>query len=73
MKKIILVLVFMIVPCLALAAGGKLVSTAEQTEKPVSTEQRALFAGGCFWSLEKAFEEVGGVVAAVPVYAGGTT
>jgi peptide-methionine (S)-S-oxide reductase len=32
----------------------------------------AIFAGGCFWSMEKAFEHVPGVVEAVSGYAGGT-
>ena len=32
----------------------------------------AMFAGGCFWSMEKAFEHVPGVVEAVSGYAGGT-
>lgn len=36
---------------------------------PVKT---AVFAGGCFWSIEKAFEATPGVVSAVSGYAGGT-
>jgi peptide-methionine (S)-S-oxide reductase len=32
----------------------------------------AVFAGGCFWSMEKAFEHQPGVVAAVSGYSGGT-
>jgi peptide-methionine (S)-S-oxide reductase len=32
----------------------------------------ALFAGGCFWSMEKAFEDVPGVQAATAGYSGGT-
>jgi peptide-methionine (S)-S-oxide reductase len=32
----------------------------------------ALFAGGCFWSMEKAFQTTPGVTAAVSGYAGGT-
>lgn len=34
---------------------------------------RALFAGGCFWSMESAFEKAYGVIAAVSGYAGGST
>jgi peptide methionine sulfoxide reductase msrA/msrB len=37
---------------------------------PAGTEV-ALFAGGCFWSLQSAFEKVYGVVSAVSGYAGG--
>ena len=33
----------------------------------------AIFAGGCFWCVEEAFEEVPGVVRAVSGYTGGTT
>lgn len=33
----------------------------------------AVFAGGCFWSIEKAFEAKPGVVDAVSGYSGGTT
>jgi peptide methionine sulfoxide reductase msrA/msrB len=33
----------------------------------------ALFAGGCFWSLESAFEKVYGVISARAGYAGGKT
>jgi peptide-methionine (S)-S-oxide reductase len=32
----------------------------------------AIFAGGCFWSMEKAFDAEPGVVSAVSGYAGGT-
>jgi len=32
----------------------------------------AVFAGGCFWSMEKAFEHVPGVLSAVSGYSGGT-
>lgn len=33
----------------------------------------AVFAGGCFWSMEKGFESTPGVVAAVSGYAGGAS
>lgn len=33
----------------------------------------AVFAGGCFWSMEKGFETTPGVVAAVSGYAGGAS
>ena len=32
----------------------------------------AIFAGGCFWCMEAAFDEVGGVTETVSGYAGGT-
>ncbi|WP_310599991.1 peptide-methionine (R)-S-oxide reductase MsrB [Desulfobulbus sp.] len=39
---------------------------------PRNTE-RALFAGGCFWCMEKPFEQLKGVVSVESGYAGGTT
>ncbi|MDR2549598.1 MAG: peptide-methionine (R)-S-oxide reductase MsrB [Desulfobulbus sp.] len=35
--------------------------------------ERALFAGGCFWSMEKSFEQLDGVLSVESGYAGGTT
>ena len=32
----------------------------------------ASFAGGCFWSMERAFDQVPGVVSATVGYTGGT-
>jgi len=32
----------------------------------------AIFAGGCFWSIEKAFDHAPGVISAVSGYSGGT-
>lgn len=36
------------------------------------TEAKAIFAAGCFWCVEEAFEKVEGVTAAVSGYAGGS-
>ncbi len=38
---------------------------------PAGTPQTALFAGGCFWSMQAAFEKVYGVITAVSGYTGG--
>ncbi|RZN62704.1 peptide-methionine (S)-S-oxide reductase MsrA [Methanonatronarchaeum sp. AMET6-2] len=38
-----------------------------------SDYDRATFAGGCFWGLEKTFEELDGVAEAVSGYTGGDT
>jgi peptide-methionine (S)-S-oxide reductase len=40
---------------------------------PAATSSVATFAGGCFWSMQKAFDGVPGVVAVTAGYAGGTT
>lgn len=70
-----------VICCLALAAVGtvaaKNMSPAARPENSGvindGTEQRATFAGGCFWCMEKPFEELDGVSAVVSGYAGGTT
>ena len=54
-------------PLLALAA---LTAARAQAPERISV---AIFAGGCFWCVEEAFEEVPGVVRAVSGYTGGTT
>jgi len=41
-------------------------------ELPAVTE-KALFAGGCFWCMEKPFETLEGVISVTSGYAGGTT
>jgi len=38
-----------------------------------ASEEKALFAGGCFWCMEKPFEALDGVASVTSGYAGGTT
>jgi peptide methionine sulfoxide reductase msrA/msrB len=40
---------------------------------PAGSPQTAIFAGGCFWSMQTAFENVYGVINAVSGYTGGTS
>jgi len=48
-------------------------ATAAATTTPAPPHAAtALFAGGCFWSMEKSFEDVPGVLTAVSGYSGGT-
>jgi peptide methionine sulfoxide reductase msrA/msrB len=55
---------------LAFAAAGALwAAPAADLAKP----QSAIFAGGCFWSMQSAFENVYGVMLAVSGYTAGTT
>jgi peptide-methionine (S)-S-oxide reductase len=56
----------------ALAALAPLQAQAPPAAKPGEISV-AIFAGGCFWCVEEAFEEVAGVVRAVSGYTGGTT
>jgi peptide methionine sulfoxide reductase msrA/msrB len=66
---------------LAFAATGAFItgrfdptaSMAAETEKKEVATQKALFAGGCFWCMEKPFESLDGVISVTSGYAGGTT
>lgn len=40
---------------------------------PAAPTEKAIFAGGCFWCEESAFEDLPGVVSAVSGYTGGQT
>ena len=64
MKRIILGLII----CLILSSC----SSEVEMEKPIPENAAiATFAGGCFWCVEKAFEEVDGVYEVVSGYSGG--
>jgi len=52
----------------ALPVAAPLVDAAT----PMTAEDTAVFAGGCFWGIEAVFEHVKGVKSAVSGYAGGT-
>jgi len=54
----------------AAAASTLLLASAAPAQSGLKT---AVFAGGCFWSIEKAFEAAPGVTAAVSGYAGGSS
>ncbi len=60
-----------------LAAGFFSLALAAEPLKPADGEQpatsKALFAGGCFWCMEKPFESLDGVISVTSGYAGGTT
>lgn len=47
-------------------------SPAQEPNNATTTRQ-ALFAGGCFWCMEKPFEQLPGVLTVESGYAGGTT
>ena len=44
----------------------------ETTEITSTNLEKATFAGGCFWCMEKPFEELSGVASVTSGYAGGT-
>ena len=60
----------------ALAALGILLlnptGAAGSAPRPGAATEVATFAGGCFWSMQKAFDGVPGVVTVTAGYAGGT-
>ena len=53
--------------CLRRIAAG----SARQLSRAASSDT-AIFAGGCFWCMEAAFDEVDGVTETISGYAGGT-
>jgi peptide methionine sulfoxide reductase msrA/msrB len=59
---------------MVLAAGGR-ANAAESgsTNEGRASEQRALFAGGCFWCVAPPFTRLDGVLSVQSGYAGGTT
>src|SRR5512147_2205382 len=59
--------------CTAQAAAPKVPPAA--TDVPLaakSGEQKAVFAGGCFWGTQAVFERIKGVVKTTAGYAGGS-
>ena len=66
---------------LALVAAGTFMtgrfdtmeSKAMEKENTAVTTEKAMFAGGCFWCMEKPFEQLDGVISVTSGYAGGRT
>jgi peptide methionine sulfoxide reductase msrA/msrB len=48
-------------------------NTGEDKAENEAPAAKAMFAGGCFWCMEKPFEELDGVFSVTSGYAGGTT
>ena len=75
MKRFLRVIIVLAIALLgASVIAGK--SNNEQQEKPKelpTMTEKALFAGGCFWCMEKPFEVLDGVISVTAGYAGGTT
>ena len=49
-----------------------LAATLAMSAAHAQNTEKAIFAAGCFWCTEEAFEKVPGVVSAVSGYTGGT-
>jgi methionine-S-sulfoxide reductase len=56
-----------------LASATAAVAQSPQAPKGAGTTAIATFAGGCFWCVESDFDKVGGVIATVSGFMGGTT
>jgi len=75
MKTIITTLISIVMVLLlagpwVIAGDSKEMQT--MSDKAMTTE-RAIFAGGCFWCMEKPFEELDGVLSVKSGYSGGST
>src|SRR5688572_5763109 len=66
-----LALAAVLVPATALAAATAAVAGNSSTA-PAVRRDTAIFAGGCFWCVETAYESQPGVLGVVSGYAGGT-
>jgi peptide methionine sulfoxide reductase msrA/msrB len=58
---------------LTMALAGAALMAAAPFAFASDNVKTAIFAGGCFWSMQAAFEEVYGVISAVSGYTGGRT
>ena len=82
LKVVVLTIAALFISSVTFAGGGSESgsdTTSTQDEKTESTvvlstenAQTAVFAGGCFWCMEEAYEKVLGVIDAVSGYTGGT-
>jgi peptide-methionine (S)-S-oxide reductase len=66
--------ILLILAAAACSAGDSAESApAELSAQDSGRRETAVFAGGCFWSVEANFERIPGVVSAVSGFAGGRT
>ena len=69
-------LFFLALTWLALASAGAIAADASKAQQPfepdvADNQAVAIFAGGCFWCVEEAFDAVDGVVSTTSGYTGG--
>ncbi|MCA9485528.1 MAG: peptide-methionine (S)-S-oxide reductase MsrA [Nanoarchaeota archaeon] len=69
--KILLIAIIGIVIASFFLSKQAPIQNSEKTEIP-SNAKEAYFAGGCFWCMEAAYEELSGVVEVISGYMGGT-
>jgi methionine-S-sulfoxide reductase len=63
--------IFILLLSYALIAACAIASSQGQNSSPVET-RTAIFAGGCFWCIQPAFDKAKGVIKTVVGYCGGT-
>lgn len=73
MRKIKQPYIFALIWVLSILAIGSATArnTSENNEKTSERLKTAIFAGGCFWCMEHAFDEVAGVISTISGYTGG--
>ena len=69
-RLLVVITTALLLGALLLATGPSHQAQAEPTQ--TGETKTAIFAGGCFWCVEDAFDEVDGVTETVSGYAGGT-
>ncbi|NLC71211.1 MAG: peptide-methionine (R)-S-oxide reductase MsrB [Desulfuromonadaceae bacterium] len=60
-----------IIPFISVIWAGGVLFAAPSATDGAEQQSRAIFAGGCFWCLEKPFEESPGVISVTSGYTGG--
>jgi peptide methionine sulfoxide reductase msrA/msrB len=71
MKSFIIILAMVFIGFIAFMSVNQ-PEAVETTEMTSSNLEKATFAGGCFWCMEKPFEQLPGVALVTSGYAGGT-
>jgi len=74
MKFLKIALLLILISCTATieTAEKEVIMTTENEETTDTGNQKAYFAGGCFWCMEPPFEALEGVLGATSGYMGGT-
>ncbi|MDC3201195.1 peptide-methionine (S)-S-oxide reductase MsrA [Acidimicrobiia bacterium] len=75
MKFLKFALLLILISCTATleTAEKEIIMTTENEKSTDTGNQKAYFAGGCFWCMEPPFEALDGVLGATSGYMGGTT
>jgi len=63
---------FLLSAWLATVVTVAIVDPGRGQNSPVATTETAIFAGGCFWCIQPAFDKANGVIKTVVGYCGGT-